>query len=81
MLMKSLITHLRTETRSFEQIQRDHCSLLGEGRLYEDPEFPANAGSLFCTTYNRPGYADDIEWLRPHVCQYIYYFFSVTATN
>ena len=68
MSMKGLITHLRTETRSFEQIQRDHCSLLGEGRLYEDPEFPANAGSLFCTTYNRPGYADDIEWLRPHVC-------------
>ena len=25
----------RAETRSFKQIQRDHQSLMGEGRLYE----------------------------------------------
>ena len=35
-----------------------------------DPEFSANAGSLFCSQFDRPRNADAIEWLRPHVSYY-----------
>lgn len=56
---------LRTERRTFEEIREQHLE-----DFYEDPEFPAIPGSLFCTNYNRPANADQIEWLRPRdICQ------------
>ena len=56
---------LRTERRTFEEIREQHLT-----DFYEDPEFPAIPASLFCTNYNRPSNADQIEWLRPRdICQ------------
>ena len=56
---------LRSERRTFEEIREQPLE-----DFYEDPEFPAIPGSLFCTNYNRPANADQIEWLRPRdICQ------------
>jgi len=54
----------RREKRSYEQIKEEHNIGNGETSLYEDPEFRATAGSLFYSATNRPGWADEVEWLR-----------------
>ncbi|CBY10105.1 unnamed protein product [Oikopleura dioica] len=63
--LNQLNAGLRTERRTFEEIREQHLT-----DFYEDPEFPAIPASLFCTNYNRPSNADQIEWLRPRdICQ------------
>lgn len=56
----------RGERRSYSEIKEQHNIGNGESSLYEDPEFRATAGSLFYSASNRPGWADEVEWLRPH---------------